>query len=29
MMLREMHGYKDDPKLASILIGFDCEEDIL
>jgi len=26
MMLREMHGYKDDPKLASILIGFDSEE---
>ena len=29
MMLREMHGFQDDPKLASILIGFDCDEDIL
>ena len=28
MMLREMHGYEDDPKLASILIGFDTEENI-
>jgi len=28
MMLREMHGYEDDPKLASILIGFDTDEDI-
>lgn len=28
MMLREMHGYEDDPKLASILIGFDCDVDI-
>jgi hypothetical protein len=28
MMLREMHGYEDDPKLASILIGFDSDEDI-
>ena len=25
MMLREMHGYKDDPKLASILVGFDSD----
>ena len=23
MMLRQMHGYEDDPKLASILVGFD------
>lgn len=29
MMLREMHGYQDDAKLASILIGFDCEEELL
>ena len=29
MMLREMHGYQDDAKLASILIGFDCDENIL
>lgn len=28
MMLREMHGYEDDPKLASILVGFDTDEDI-
>ncbi len=28
MMLREMHGYKDDPKLASILIGFDSDEEL-
>lgn len=25
MMLREMHGYEDDPKLASILVGFDSD----
>jgi hypothetical protein len=29
MMLREMHGYQDDAKLASILIGFDCDESII
>jgi len=23
-----MHGYKDDPKLASILIGFDSDEEL-
>lgn len=28
MMLREMHGYEDDPKLASILVGFDSDEDL-
>jgi hypothetical protein len=28
MMLREMHGYEDNPKLASILIGFDTDEDL-
>ncbi len=28
MMLREMHGFEDDPKLASILIGFDADEKI-
>lgn len=26
MMLRKNHGFEDDPKLASILIGFDSEE---
>lgn len=25
MMLRQMHGYEDDPKLASILIGFNSD----
>jgi hypothetical protein len=28
MMLRQMHGFEDNPKLASILIGFDTEEDL-
>jgi hypothetical protein len=28
MMLREKHGFVDDPKLASILIGFDSEQDL-
>ncbi len=26
MMLREKHGFEDDPKLASILVGFDSDE---
>lgn len=29
MMLREMHGYQDDAKLASILIGFNTDESTL
>ncbi|MBI0584200.1 MAG: hypothetical protein ISF22_08245 [Methanomassiliicoccus sp.] len=28
MMLREMHGYEDDPKLASILVGFNWDGEI-
>jgi len=28
MMLREMHGYEDNPKLASILVGFDSDDDV-
>jgi hypothetical protein len=28
MMLRQLHGLEDDPKLASVLIGFDCDTDL-
>lgn len=28
LMLRKMHGYEDDPKLASILIGFNFDEEL-
>lgn len=28
MMLREMHGYEDDAKLASILVGFDAPDGV-
>ncbi len=28
MMLRQQHGYEDDPKLASILIGFDSDSEL-
>ena len=28
MMLRQMHGYEDDPKMASILIGFNAPDGV-